>query len=129
MAQQLLTLTAAIIGALLGLAAPLVANSISRRDRDVEAQRQIATQIIEIFDSAQPLSELLELDESGARRKLYLLSLRLRSEPARVAIMRVVSVSGSRPVDNDELHEAWFVMMDEVGRLWRHGSKPLTRHV
>ncbi|MFC5263702.1 hypothetical protein ACFPJ1_16430 [Kribbella qitaiheensis] len=129
MAQQLVTLAAAVIGALLGLAAPLVANSIARRDRDVEAQRQIATQIFEIFDSAEPLPDVLALDESGARRRLYLLSLRLRSESARVAVMRVVAISGGRPVDNDELHEAWFVMMDEVGRLWRQTSKLSARHV
>ncbi|MEU8423408.1 hypothetical protein AB0C15_21280 [Micromonospora sp. NPDC048835] len=119
LADQIVTLAAAFIGALFGLAAPVITNHIGRRDRERDSQRAIAEQILDLFDSPASLSEILGHDDSRVRRRLYLLALRLKSEKPRQAVMNVVAIAGDRDQGSDQLEEAWFVMTDEVGRICR----------
>ncbi|MBM0204401.1 hypothetical protein ACIA47_19350 [Micromonospora sp. NPDC051227] len=119
--QQALTLLGTILGALLGLLAPVVTGGIGRRERDQTAQRDIARQILEIFESPQPLTDLLCSNDSAARRRLYLLAMRVQDSKARESALELVAVSGSDG-SAERLHDAWFNAMTHVGRVWRQGK-------
>ncbi|MFC5926507.1 hypothetical protein, partial [Micromonospora vulcania] len=116
-----LTLLGTILGAFLGLLAPIVTGGIGRRERNQTSQREIAGQILEIFESPQPLPDLLCSTDSAARRRLYLLAMRVQDIHARESALELVAVSGSDG-SAERLHDAWFNAMTHVGRVWRQGK-------
>ncbi|GAB3944828.1 hypothetical protein GCM10027614_35590 [Micromonospora vulcania] len=94
---------------------------IGRRERNQTSQREIAGQILEIFESPQPLPDLLCSTDSAARRRLYLLAMRVQDIHARESALELVAVSGSDG-SAERLHDAWFNAMTHVGRVWRQGK-------
>lgn len=117
MAQQLITLLATVIGAILGLGSPIVTGRISRLEKRRDAERVIATRIIDLFDTPMTLEALLLPSDSLVRRKLYLLAIQLERKGTRDACLQLISVAG----DQDkllELQEAWYIMMNEVGKTF-----------
>jgi hypothetical protein len=120
MAQQIMTLIAALVGAFLGFTAPLVSGVLTRRDKNTEAQRVIAAKILELFDTSETLEELMLRPGSLVRRRLYILALQLESVSARTACMRLISIADGSLENRDELQEAWYLMMSEVGTSYRY---------
>lgn len=119
MAQQVLTLLAGVIGAVLGLLAPVVTASLGRRTRDHDSQREIAGQILQLFDSADTLTAALTGAENLTRRKLYLLALRLQHDGTRNACLTVVAVAGQGPDAREQLEDAWYEMTNALGQVYR----------
>jgi hypothetical protein len=118
--QQLITLGAALLGALFGLFVPLVTSATTRRERDYAIQVEVASKILEIFNSGDTLTSLLRPDQSLARRNLYLLALRLKNEEIRNSCLNLVSIAGDPQRTSSELEDAWYRMTDLIGRLYRH---------
>jgi hypothetical protein len=119
---QLLTILGTLGGAVLGLLAPLVTSRLARRDRDIEVQRQIASDIMALFEGDESPLGLLVPEQSRPRRQLYILGLRLDSKVARRACMTVIALAGQSPYDEGKLLEAWNVMMNEIGSVYRNDS-------
>lgn len=119
MLAQILTLVGTLCGALVGMAAPVFASMFARRDREVEVQRQIAADVMGLFQEPVPLSSLLVSQESLTRRKLYLLALRLTDTHAREACMKLISCAGQPDSSDDTLSSVWNEMMTRVGDVYR----------
>lgn len=81
MSQQIFTLAGTVIGAALGLFAPMVSSRAGRRERDRDLQRQIASDIMALFENGDSPVQILTPQESRPRRRLYILALRLESHP------------------------------------------------
>lgn len=120
MAQQITTLLATLFGALLGFAAPLISGALTRRDKNRDTQQAVAARIFDLFDTPKTLPELLLAPDSIERRKLYILALQLRSPSARDACMRLISTGGDPSGRDEKLHDAWYLMMNEIGAIYRN---------
>ena len=119
MGTQIITFCAAIVGAALGLMAPLVTTSLGRRQGRREIQRDIANRIIQLFETSDDLESILTSHESLIRRQLYTLALRLSDSNARVICLNLVSVAGKPNVDVAELNTAWSDAMNSVSSVYR----------
>jgi hypothetical protein len=127
LAQQLYTLLGTAVGAVIGLLAPVVTSSTSRRAREQETQREIASSIMKIFEEGDSPTSVLMGQQNPARRRLYLLALRLKSRSARDACLRFIACSADSndPADsNDSTVEhpdaltEWESMMGEVSKIY-----------
>jgi hypothetical protein len=123
MYPQLLTLIGTLGGALFGLLAPFITSRMARREHDLDVQRDIASEIMGLFDDGDSPAVLLSTAESRPRRKLYLLGLRLDDETARRSCMTVVAQAGQKPYNEDLLLDSWNVMMGQVSTVYRRSRK------
>jgi len=123
MYPQLLTLIGTLGGALLGLLAPFITSRMSRREHDLDVQRDIASEVMSLFDNGDSPAALLTPAESRPRRKLYLLGLRLDNEDARRSCMTVVAQAGQKPYNEDQLLDSWNIMMSQVSTVYRRSRK------
>ncbi len=115
----MLTLAAAVVGAVLGLLAPMTSDAVGRRSRRRQDQRDVASAIMDIFAGGGTLVDLLGGRESPPRRRLFLLALRLERLPARMACLEVIDLAGADAWDDDAVQYAWNLMMDQIGAIFR----------
>lgn len=123
MSQQIFTLIGTVVGAAVGLLAPMISSSQGRRQRDRDVQRQLADDIMTLFEAGDPLESWMTGVRSGPRRRLYLLALRLESSAARDACLRFVAQAGGEKPDAAGLLDAWDGMVNEVGAVYRRNHR------
>jgi hypothetical protein len=123
--QQALTLLATVVGAIIGLLAPLISSTLSRRSDDRDSQREIASRIISLFDDGGSPVELLHGRQSPARRQLFLLALRLTSQSAYDAAMRFIACADRPDLRESDVLEIWELMIGEVAKI--HTGRSLGR--
>ena len=121
--SPLVTLTAGVAGAVVGLLSPVVAASFTRLSATKQAQRVVADDILDLFNDGRPLTALLGGAQSATRRKLFILGLRLRDAAARDACNALVEKAGEPQVSDDELFLAWQQMISKVSRVSRGERK------
>ena len=121
--SPLITLTAGVVGAAIGLLSPVIAASFTRLGAAKQAQRDVANNILDLFNDGRPLPALLGGTHSAARRQLYILGLRLRDVAARDACYALVEKAGEPSASDDDLFNAWHRMINEVGRVSRGDRK------
>jgi len=120
MAQSpILTLAAGTVGAVIGLAAPLINAMTARLGGRRQQQRELADQIMEIFAEPRTLDSLLGGAHSAARRRLYLLGVRLTDPDARHACEELVTSAGQPGASEDEIFPAWEKTIAEISRVSR----------
>jgi hypothetical protein len=120
MAQSpLVTLAAGTIGAVIGLMAPIVNSSVTRLGARRQAQRDVADKVMELLGEPQPIDELLGGSSSAARRRLYILGIRLNDGAARKACLDLVAAAGETGASEDDLYPHWRQTLDEVSRVSR----------
>lgn len=115
--QQVLTLLATAVGAALGLIAPVISSSLTRRNQDRDSQRAIASEIMNLFDDGESPADFLRGRQSPARRRLFLLALQLSSQAAHDACMRFIAHAERPDLGETEILEAWELMMGEVAQI------------
>ena len=113
------TLAAGTIGAAIGLLAPFIATALTQRGVTRESQRIVANEILDLLSEPIPIDELLGGRHSSARRRLYILGIRLRDRSAREACEQLVIAAGEA-IDEDGLYPAWSRTIQEVSRISRH---------
>lgn len=123
LSQQFFTLAGTLLGALLGLAAPMIAASSSRREKGDAAQRETAAQIIGLFEESGSLRETFTQNESAVRWRLYLLAVKLESKVARESCLEFIAMTGREGAGEDDLLGAWQSMMDQVGLTYRRSRR------
>jgi hypothetical protein len=111
-----------VLGALLGLAAPMVSAASSRRGVVAAAQQQTAAQILELFEADGSLTEIVGGAQSPVRRKLYLHAMKLDQAAARDACLNFIALPGTRAGD-EELLAAWQLMIDQVSLVYRQAGR------
>lgn len=120
MAQSpLITLAAGATGAFIGLAAPLINAMTARLGSQRDQQRKLADEILDLFQDGQKLDTLMAGSHSSARRKLYLLGLRLTDEQARTACTDLVEAAGNPQASEDDLFPPWQKAIAELSRVSR----------
>jgi hypothetical protein len=117
--SPVVTLAAGLAGATIGLLAPVIAASLTRLGTTRQAQREVADAILELLAEAGPIDALLTGSVSPARRRLYILGLRLRDEAARRACADLVTAAGAAGATENDLFPAWRTALDEVSRVYR----------
>ncbi len=117
--SPLVTLAAGVIGAMIGLLAPIIAASFTRLGLTRESQRKVADDILDLLGDSRPIDVLLSGSSSAARRKLYVLGIRLRNNAARTACMELVAAAGPAHVSENDLFPAWQKALEEVSRISR----------
>lgn len=118
MDQQIFTLIGTLLGASVGLFAPLVSARLTAKASHRDSQRAIADSIMGIFDDGKSPIELLGRDENPERRKLYLLAMRLHSRKAQQACLEFIAHTSHSGVDADAALEAWEHLIVEVARIY-----------
>ena len=119
MDQSFLALASGAVGAVIGLMAPLIANSLNQRGVTKDGQRAIANEILDLLGEAMPIDAHLGGRHSAARLKLYILGIRLRDETARAACASLVVAAGQDGASEDDLFPAWNETIKEVSRISR----------
>jgi hypothetical protein len=119
MSIEVATLMGTALGAIIGLVGPVIATAIGRKDIERATDREVAATIMDLFADGRTIGDVLSPQESTERRRLYLLALRLRNSKAREACLKLVANSTDANKGEDALEEAWYVMTQEVGRIYR----------
>jgi hypothetical protein len=119
--DHVFTLASTLLGALIGLAAPLIATSRGDQDKRRERQREVAAAIMDLFEEAGPRFEEFTSPTSRPRMKLYLMALRLDGEAPRQACLAFVAGAGRADTGHAGLTELWDTMMVQVGSVYRLG--------
>ncbi|GLH99810.1 hypothetical protein [Phytohabitans aurantiacus] len=117
--SPLVTLAAGMIGATIGLLAPVIAASLTRLGATKQAQREVADSILDLLSEPKPIDALLTGSFSPARRRLYILGIRLRDDVARRACTDLVKAAGDVGASEDDLFPAWQNAITEVSRISR----------
>lgn len=120
--SPLITLAAGALGAVVGLVAPFISTSLAQRGASRDGQRIVANDILDLLSDSTPIDELLGGRSSPARRKLYILGIRLRDKAAREACERLVVEAGQDGSSEEDLFPAWSHTIQEVSRISR-GSR------
>jgi hypothetical protein len=118
-----ITLAAGAVGALIGLAAPVI-NAItghfgSRRRH----QQELAAQILELFASPDTLDTQLGGAGNGTRRRLFVLAAQLDDKPARAAIDGLIDVAARPGATENDIYPEWHRTVNEVSRVSRGGRR------
>ena len=125
MIDQVFALASTLLGALIGLAAPLVATSRGDQDKRRDRQREVAADIMALFEEVSPTFEEFTSSTSRPRMRLYLMALRLDSEAPRQACLAFVAGAGAGAGPSGTGHvgltELWDTMMVQVGSVYRLG--------
>lgn len=120
MAQSpLITLAATAVGAVIGLAAPLINAMTARLGTRRQQQRELADKILDLFTEGQRLDNILGGAQSSARRQLYLLGVRLDDEDARRSCVALVKAAGQPGASEDDLFPHWQNTITEISRVSR----------
>lgn len=119
MDQSVLALASGATGAVIGLLAPVISSALTQRGANAEGQRLVANEILDILSDAQPLDRLLGGRHSSARRKLYVLGIRLRDKAAREACADLVVAAGQDGAGDHDLYPSWSRAIGEVSRISR----------
>jgi len=121
---QLFTLLGTVVGAAIGLFAPVITTALAHKSSKQDNQRDLADQIMNLFADGSAPASLLHEQQNSARRRLYLLAIKLNSAPARDACMRFIACAGrsdssSPGADGLAVYQAWEQMMTEVAAIYR----------
>lgn len=111
-----------VAGMLVGLGAPYVTTRLGRRQQAGDREREIAERILDLWQSEEPLPEILRNDARGIRRSLLLLGARLNDGGTRNSCLKLVRMSNSDEFTDDELIEAWSDMVAAVAQVSRRMS-------
>jgi len=119
--SPVITLAATALGALIGLAAPVI-NAVtghfgSRRRR----QQELAGEIMELFSAADPLDRLLGGSQNVTRRRLFVLARQLDDKKARDAVDGLIDVAARPQVTENTIYPEWERTVNEVSRVSRGG--------
>lgn len=113
------TIFAGVVGAVIALVSPFIAGWTNRRGAVRQAQREVASQIVDLLSAPGSLPSVFCGPESPARRRLLGLGLRLQDEAARNACTELVVTADGRDVSEDDLFHAWNHALHEVSRISR----------
>jgi hypothetical protein len=120
MAQSpLITLAAGAVGAFIGLAAPLINTMTARLGTRRQQQRELADKILDLFVDGQALDVLLGGTQSAARRKLYLLGVRLDDPAARESCEDLIKAAGRPGASENDIFPHWQNTIAEISRVSR----------
>jgi len=115
------TLAATALGALIGLAAPVINAVTGHFGSSRRRQQELAGEIMELFSAADPLDRLLGGPQNATRRRLFVLSLQLDDRPARDAIDGLIDVAARPEVTENTIYPEWHRTVTEVSRVSRGG--------
>jgi hypothetical protein len=116
--QQILSLAGTVVGAILGLLAPMVSSRAGRRECYRGLQRQIASDIGSPSENGDSPVQALHSRESRLNQRVCILALRLGSRFARNSCMSLIVFPGKSP-DDGELFKAWEIQDEAVGAAYR----------
>lgn len=114
-----ITLTATAIGALIGLAAPVINAVTGHFGSRHRRQQELAGEIMELFSSADPLDRLLGGPQNATRRRLFVLGRQLDDKKARQAVDGLIDVAARPQVTEDAIYPKWELTVNEVSRVSR----------
>jgi hypothetical protein len=117
--SPVLTLAAGAVGAVIGLAAPVINALTARLGTRRQQQRELADRILELFGEAQPLVVVLGGPHSTVRRQVYLLGERLDDTAAREACLELVRSAGNPGATEDDIFPKWQDTITEISRVSR----------
>lgn len=123
MYQQFFTLAGIVIGGALGLLSPLVTARLTDREKSRDVQRQVASEIMALFEDGQSPQRVFTPSESPPRRRLYLLAQQLEDERPRDSCLRFIAYAGNGTVEDGRLDEAWENMITEIGMVYRRSRR------
>ena len=117
----LVPVLSALVGMAAGLTAPAVTGGISRRSTRRNEQRAKCDEILSMFIDVNVVQALQD-PQSGMRRRLLLLSARLRDDKARSACSALVQYASRDDATPEGILQAWTEMVDMVARVHRSSS-------
>ena len=119
MIQAVFTLVGTVVGAGLALLAPVISSTLTTRTSQRQGQRDLAAQILALFDDGASPANLLTQERNAARRRLYLLALRLDSHTAHDACMRFIACADGSASPPSHYLDTWEEMMNAVAKIYR----------
>jgi len=114
-----ITLIAGAVGALIGLAAPLINSATARWGDRRRIQRETAEKIMDLLAGSEPLDVLLGGAQNAVRRRLYVLSIVLDRSQARNAVEKLIDVAGQRDASENDIYPHWKSTLTEMSRVAR----------
>lgn len=121
MSGQLYTILGTLLGASIGLLAPLVSAGLASRSGSRASQKAIADEILRLFEGNRSPLEIINDSENADRRKLYLLALRLKSKDARRSCMELIAHASESSHGSDDVLRRWEALMAEVSKIYTQG--------
>lgn len=118
-----ITLAAGAIGAVIGLAAPVINAVTGHFGSRRRHQQELAGEILELFASPDRLEVQLGGVSNGTRRRLFVLAAQLDDKPARSAIDALIDVAARPGASEDDIYPEWHRTVAEVSRVSRGGRR------